>query len=143
MSIASLRLFGCVDYGEAHGFADRVALREGDLLEPLVNEPPVDVIVSNPPYISDSEWAEVPANVKDHEPELALRSGRDGLDAIRRLIEAAPRHLAEGGWLLIECAASNAELACELMAGSDRLEAGDVLSDVEGLPRVATARRTG
>lgn len=58
-----------------------------------------DLVVSNPPYIceGDSHLADL-----QHEPQLALTSGPDGLDAIRTIVQDAPLHLREGGWLLLE-----------------------------------------
>ncbi len=87
-----------------HGVIDRVDLRVGSLYEPLdeghVNT--FDLIVSNPPYVSDAEWARCDTNVKDFEPETALRGGVDGLDVIRPLVAHSPNYLKSGGWLAIE-----------------------------------------
>ena len=58
-----------------------------------------DLIVSNPPYIADDD---VHLAALEHEPLMALTSGADGLDAIRRIIREAPRYLASSGWLLLE-----------------------------------------
>lgn len=126
---------------EAHGLTGRVELRHGHLLGPLRDDGPFDLIVSNPPYIPDHEWPDVPPNVKDHEPHLALRGGHDGLDLIRGLIKDAPPLLAAGAWIMIEAAASNAHDAAALMIADGRYDAHDVLDDVDGLPRVAIARR--
>ena len=59
------------------------------------------MIVSNPPYIAASD-AHLGQGDLRFEPTSALASGADGLDAIRQIIEAAPRHLGNGGWLLLE-----------------------------------------
>ena len=84
-----------------HGVADRVHLREGDLLAALPG--PVDVIVSNPPYIPTGELASLPPDVR-REPVAALDGGRDGLAVTRRLVRAAPGYLRSGGRLLVEMA---------------------------------------
>lgn len=60
---------------------------------------PFDAIITNPPYIRDDD-PHMPA--LRHEPRQALTSGADGLDDIRHIIDAAPRYLRDGGWLLIE-----------------------------------------
>ena len=84
-----------------HGVADRVHLREGDLLAALPG--PVDVIVSNPPYIPTGELASLPPDVR-REPVAALDGGRDGLAVTRRLVRDAPGYLRSGGRLLVEMA---------------------------------------
>jgi len=126
---------------QRHGVGGRVSLREGDLLAALEGEERFDVIVSNPPYIPDDEWGDVPANVKDHEPGIALRGGVDGLEFVRRLLSGAPGLLVEGGLLLVEVAASRAEEAAGLARGNGKLRDVEVVRDCEGLLRVVVARR--
>lgn len=119
-----------------------IELLEGPALEPLrAGDRPrrVDVICSNPPYISDVAWAEVPPNVKDYEPASALRGGPDGLAVIRPLIESAPAHLAPGGRLVVEIASSLRENVLEIAASVPRLGEPRVLEDHEGLWRVFVA----
>lgn len=123
-----------------HGLGKRIEFREGDLLEPLAGEV-FDLIASNPPYIPDDEWHAVAANVKDYEPELALRGGADGNALVGRLIAGAPPLLSAGGWMLIEVAASRAEEAASLVATDGRYDGVEVLEDCDGLPRVVVARR--
>src|SRR5262249_17341823 len=127
-----------------HRVADRLDLLQGDLLAPLDGHPAglhLHYIVANPPYIPDHEWEQVPANVKDYEPHLALRAGADGLDIVRRLIAEAPPRLRPGGLLCVEIASSSAGTAAELAKGDGRLTDARVASDFEGLPRVLVARR--
>lgn len=82
-----------------HGLLERLHFLEGDLLAPLPE--PVDIIVSNPPYIAEDEWDSLPVSVQQ-EPALALLAGSDGLDAVRRLLAQAPAKLKSGGMLLVE-----------------------------------------
>jgi release factor glutamine methyltransferase len=74
---------------EALGVKDRVALLLGDLLEPIPEGRPIDVIVSNPPYIRSAEIETLAPDVKDYEPRGALDGGPDGLEVYRRLVPAA------------------------------------------------------
>jgi ribosomal protein L3 glutamine methyltransferase len=85
---------------ERHGVADQVALLEGDLWSPVAGRR-YDLIVSNPPYVSDREMEVLPPEYA-HEPELGLRSGPDGLDVVAKIIAGARAHLRPGGVLVVE-----------------------------------------
>ncbi len=122
----------------AHGVSSSIDFRPGDLLEPLSGFKP-RYLVSNPPYISDAEWAEVAPNVKDYEPTLALRGGKDGLDYIRTLIAKAPATLDRPGQLVLEIAAAQKAAVLDLVKQSPGLSNPRVLADHEGLPRVLVA----
>jgi release factor glutamine methyltransferase len=130
-----------------HGVIDRLELLAGDLLTPLAEHPPtrgegsLDYLVSNPPYIPDDEWAAVEPNVKDYEPHIALRGGRDGMDFVRRLVAEGARYVRPGGLLLIELAESRAGEGLELIKGHPLLADARVLKDFLGKPRVIVARR--
>jgi len=83
-----------------HGVGDRLRLHRGDVYAPL-GDARYDLIVSNPPYVSDVEMQELPAEYL-HEPDLALRAGADGLDVVRRILDGLSRHLEPGGALFVE-----------------------------------------
>ncbi len=138
------------------GLADRVEFRQGDLYAPL-GEERFDYLLSNPPYISDAEWADVLPNVKEYEPPHALRSGRDGLDHLRPLIARASHHLlpqtsggtsgdvsgGEGGsQALFEIAASQAGAVTQLAQASRGLTNPKILKDHERRPRVLVVDAT-
>lgn len=78
----------------------RVALHEGDLLQPVSG--PFDIIVANLPYIAADEWSLVDDAVKSYEPMIALDGGADGLDLILKLLQQAPRKLRAGGAVFLE-----------------------------------------
>lgn len=126
---------------EKHSVADRVEFRAGRTWEPLTGEP-FHYVVSNPPYISDAEWSEVPRNVKDHEPVTALRGGQDGLEVIRELVAGAAGRLRRGGQLVVEIAASQKDAALNLVGREPGLSNARVLADHERLPRVLITDRT-
>jgi ribosomal protein L3 glutamine methyltransferase len=94
---------------ERHAVADQVALLEGDLWGPVTGRR-YDLIVSNPPYVSDVEMAMLPPEYV-HEPDLGLRSGPQGLDVIRRILAGARQHLRPGGVLVVEVGDSAAAVA--------------------------------
>jgi ribosomal protein L3 glutamine methyltransferase len=83
-----------------HGLEDRVVLLEGDLWAPVAGRR-YDLIVSNPPYVSDDAMAALPPEYA-HEPELGQRSGPEGLDVVARILAGAREHLRPGGVLVVE-----------------------------------------
>jgi release factor glutamine methyltransferase len=85
---------------EALELSNRVELIRGDLFANCAGT--FDLVVSNPPYIGETERQDLPPEVRDYEPGIALFSGRDGLDLIRRLVAETTERLNENGWLLIE-----------------------------------------
>ena len=127
---------------ERMGLSDRIEFACGDLLGALSEHPTaghadaLDFLVANPPYIPDDEWDAVPANVKEHEPALALRGGMDGLALARPVLTEGPRLVKPGGLVLVEVAASRAEEARTLAADVPEVAHAEVLQDFEGLDRV-------
>ena len=123
-----------------HCVSDRIDFMQGDLLAPLSGRR-VRYLVSNPPYISDREWDAVASNVKDYEPESALRGGLDGLAYLRPIIEHAYEYLEGPAQVVVEISSSQKQLVLELIEQAKWLSNGHVLVDHEGLPRVAVADR--
>jgi len=127
----------------AHGVAGRIAFRAGDLLEPFRAEGlggRVDFILSNPPYVSESELPGLMPEVRDYEPHAALLGGVDGLDAHRRLARDAPEFLRPGGHLLAEIGLGQEPAVRGLYDGQPRLDLLAVAPDLAGIPRVLIAR---
>ncbi len=94
-----------------HGVDDRVRIVEGDLCGPLGEaglEGHLAAVISNPPYITDDQLADLQPEVRCFEPMLALAGGSDGLAVHRRLIDAAAPYLAPGGLLVLEVGAGQA-----------------------------------
>lgn len=92
---------------EKHGVDDRIQFMVGNLLDRRPG--PVDLIVSNPPYVSADEWASLPSTIRHHEPRLALDGGADGLEVIRRLVSQSQGLLEPGGSLLVEIGAGQGD----------------------------------
>ena len=99
-----------------------------------------DLIVSNPPYISEQEYASLPAGIRAFEPALALKGGEDGLAFYRRIVRAAPAHLRPGGMLMLEIGEGQADAVRGLLkeAGFDKIA---VWKDYAGLHRIAAAEK--
>lgn len=92
-----------------HGVERRVRVLPGDLYGP-VGAARYDIIVSNPPYVSEAEMAGLPAEYR-REPAMGLMAGADGLDVVRRILAGAARHLSPGGILVVEVGDSAERLA--------------------------------
>lgn len=125
-----------------HGVRERVALVAGDLLTALGPRAVVDVVVSNPPYIPD-HGTDVAVDVARHEPAAALYAGRDGLDAVRRLIADTARVLRPGGRLVVEIGAGQADAVATAAAQDGGWTAASFLQDLQGIRRVALLSRPG
>ena len=123
-----------------NGVADRVRFFKGDLLEAVAGEH-FDIVISNPPYVPESDHATLDVEVRDYEPAQALFAGEDGLQIYRRLIPAAFGALVPGGFLALEIgygqrAGIEALLVREGFAGIK------FIPDLQGIARVAVARRS-
>ena len=90
----------------------QVQLLHGDLLAPLPEA--VDIIVANLPYISSTVYPKLEAGVRDYEPKLALEAGSEGLDAIARLLQQAPRYLRPEGAIFLEISYDQGEAVMAL-----------------------------
>jgi len=128
-----------------HQMHTHIQFRVGDLYEVLHADEvgAFDLIVANPPYISDAEWDECPANVREYEPASALRGGGDGMRVVTPLVWQAAKWLKPGGRLFVEIAASHAAAARALVQSCADLAFCSVHKDHEALDRVLVADRRG
>ncbi len=125
----------------AHGVEARITFLHGDLLDPLLERGErLDLVVSNPPYVVDSEIPELAPEVKEHEPRMALSGGADGLATIARLLEGVGAVLDPGGVVVMEIGIDQNRQVAErvISAGLDLLR---IASDLAGIPRVVVARK--
>ena len=107
-----------------------VTLHAGDWWQPLAGQR-FDLALSNPPYIAQAD-PHLPA--LSHEPRLALVSGADGLDALRRIVADAAGHLEPGGWLLVEHGHDQAPAVRTLFLNAGFVEV-ETRSDLSGIGR--------
>ncbi len=124
-----------------HGVEAQVDLREGDLLACLPAEPKFDIVASNPPYITTAEMRELPRDVKDFEPHLALAGGERGTDVIARLVPQAAERLVAGGTLLLEISPMIDNDVRQLVAADGRFDLELTKKDLAGHARVVPAKR--
>jgi len=123
----------------AHGVGERVRFFESDLLGP-VRYQAFDMIVSNPPYIAEADRETLDAEVREFEPARALFAGPSGLEIYERLIPQAFERLREGGWLLLEIGAGQESALRRLLHAWGSV---GFVDDLQGIPRVAVAQRSG
>jgi len=116
-----------------------IIFKQGDLFECIPNDELFDLIISNPPYVTEEEYKDLMSEVRDHEPKLALTAGSDGLDILRRMIPEATAHLTAGGHLAVETGYLQGETVRELMeqAGFGQVK---IIKDLAGLDRVVSGR---
>jgi len=120
-----------------HQLQTRITFRQGDL---LAGFPPnhFDLVVSNPPYVGESEEDQVQLEVRKFEPRTAVFAGHSGLEVIARLVPQAADALKPGGWLVMEISGT-------IVAGVNRLlqtwNQVRTINDLQGIPRVAAAQK--
>lgn len=122
--------------------AGRVRLTEGSWFDALPEElrGSFHVIVSNPPYVGEREYGNLPPEVRDHEPREALVGGPTGLEALAEIVAGAPAWLVADGALVCELAPHQAASGVELALAAGFAEA-QVKPDLAGRDRVLVARR--
>jgi release factor glutamine methyltransferase len=120
---------------------DRINFVESDLLSAVEQPDSFDIICSNPPYVSESEYTELSPTVRDFEPRGALVSGPDGTEIIARLFEETPDRLSAGGRLIIELSPMIAD-ACQVLA-QENPAFGDLrfIKDLDGHRRILSVQR--
>lgn len=130
---------------ERHGVNDRIEFLKGDLLEPLETyhlENSVDVLASNPPYVSEGHAGLIQREVRDWEPRAALFGGVEGLDFYRRLLVEGLTLVKPGGYMIFEIGYNQLDAITEIVAALE-WELVDVVNDLQGIPRTVTLRRPG
>ena len=120
-----------------HQLESRIQFHETDLLTGLeVNS--FDFVVSNPPYVGESEADQVQLEVRKFEPQNAVFAGPSGLEVIKRLIPAAEAALKPEGSLVVEISGTIVEGVRGLLTGWNDVR---IINDLQGIPRVASARK--
>lgn len=123
---------------ERLGLADRAVFLVSDWDSGV--EGRFDLIVSNPPYIPSGDIAELPQEVRLHDPVRALDGGKDGLAAYRILAELAGRRLRPSGVMVVELGIGQEEPVAELMRAAGLSVDGAARPDLSGIPRALVVR---
>jgi release factor glutamine methyltransferase len=119
------------------GLEQRVQFRQSDLLGAYQGGQ-FDFVVSNPPYVGESEADKVQKQVREFEPKIAVFSGVEGMDIYKRLIPQAYAVLKPGGWFVTEIGYSIEDQVKQCLAGWSEIQ---TKADLQGIPRVVVARK--
>jgi release factor glutamine methyltransferase len=124
-----------------HGLGGRIELLKGDLFEPIIPIGPAkfDLIVCNPPYVSQAQFEKLAKNVKDFEPRVALAAGADGLDIIKRIIADATQFLKPASALMLEIGNEQGPAVRNLLENTGRFATIAIEKDYQNLDRLAIA----
>ncbi len=124
-----------------HQVIDRLELRQSDGFASIERALRFDLVVANPPYVSDREMRSLQREVQ-REPALALAGGPDGFEVIRRLLIDAPGHLNTGGYFIFEIGFGQGERVKELFDPAT-WELIEIRNDLAGIPRTVVLRKPG
>lgn len=124
-----------------HDVAGHIEFIHSDLFTEIEGQAKFDMIVSNPPYVTQSELAGLQPDVRLHEPVLALDGGQDGLDVIRRIVADAASYLTDGGTLLLEIDSSQAQAVTEIIRSTQSYSEVSLRNDLAGRARVIRTRK--
>lgn len=116
----------------------RIKFQETDLLHGLPFNY-FDFVVSNPPYVGESEEDAVQLEVRKHEPRAAVFAGPSGTEVIERLIPQAHAALKPGRWLMMEISGTIADTVQQLLRGWAQVK---TIPDLQGIPRVIVANKS-
>lgn len=127
-----------------HGVGNRITFVHGNLFKAFNRfylKGKVQLILSNPPYVSKSEYAKLSPSIRRYEPRRALYAGRTGLEFHQRIIKETPDYLKPGGYLLLEMGLGQAKPLQQILANNGYFDNIKVLRDYQGIKRVIIAQR--
>jgi len=118
-----------------HDSLEKIEFRRSDFFSALTNGERFDLIVSNPPYIREPDYAALPPEVKA-DPKIALTAGEDGLAAIRLILREAPNYLTDNGRIMFEIGFGQSAAVAELTEEDDRYREIDIIRDLNNIDRL-------
>ena len=126
-----------------HCVENKITFLQGSFFEPLKDkglEGKIDIMLSNPPYVSKKDMEKLQPEIKEYEPPIALYGGEDGLDSYGTIIPQALPYLKKGGYLILEIGYGQAEGVKELFAQHPAYSKIEIIKDLSGIERVVKAR---
>ncbi|UCG14491.1 MAG: peptide chain release factor N(5)-glutamine methyltransferase [Deltaproteobacteria bacterium] len=141
LSTAALRL--ARENAHRHKLGGRIHFVRGDLLAGIpVCAEGFNVVVTNPPYVSQTEFQRLPREIRNHEPRHALDGGPDGLAVISCIVKEAPGLLRPSGGLFLEMGAGQSGIVSKQVARNKQYRYSYILRDYSGLDRVLVAEKS-
>ncbi len=125
---------------EQHQLTDRVSVVESNLMD-TVPDNSVDFVLSNPPYVTEAEYAKLDKTVREHEPRMALVGGATGMEIIEPLASQAAKKLVANGWFICELSPMIADQVESLMASTNQWTNITIVKDLARLKRLVVAQR--
>lgn len=123
---------------ERHKTAKRISFICTNFLS-CFKEESVDIVISNPPYVSNSDFFRLESDVKDFEPKVSLLGGEDGLSCMTKIVSQAGRVLKNRGWCIVEVGAGQSEIVSEIFKGVGFKKVSTV-KDLTGIERVVKGK---
>jgi len=129
-----------VENAHLHKVNDKITFFLGRHLKGIKQkENQFDFIVSNPPYLSKSDWERAQPEIREHEPPDSLLGGEDGMDFYRTIIPDTSNLLSENGFLLLEVGIGQAEIVSDIIKKTASYSRVKLIKDLSGIKRVVKA----
>lgn len=139
VDISSNALMVALENAQKLDLIKRVVYRKSDIFSALREGEVFDIVVSNPPYISEKDYKNLDTTVKDFEPKIALLAKNDGYEFYEKIISQAKKYVKYGGYILFECGQNQAQKIC-MMLERNGFQVSDVVRDLAGIERVVAAQ---
>lgn len=143
--ISSDALIVAIENAKMNKVENQIEFFQGDLFEPLKNknlEEKIDCVVSNPPYVSEDEFDQLPKEIRDYEPVVALKSGQEGMSFHKKITEGAVDFLKRDGILALEVGLGQAKQVAAFLEKFDKFKHIEIKKDLGGIERIVIAVKT-
>ncbi len=127
---------------DQHEVTQRIRFIKSDLLGAVQAPSEFDIVCTNPPYVSESEYDELSRSVRDHEPKAALVAGPKGTEVIERILAETPKRIRAGGQLIIELSPMIAGACLKMSQDSEDFTDARLIKDIEGHKRILSMKRS-
>lgn len=126
---------------KTHAVSDRIRWFSGDLFANVESADVFDFVLSNPPYVSEQEYQQLPLHIREYEPRGALLAGEQGTEVIERIVAESTARTAKGGWLLLEISPMIEGAVRQIFDSHREWQLKSIAKDHAGHARVVQARR--
>ncbi len=138
--ISERALSYAMENAKTHGVSSQIHFQKSDLFSAFDSSQKFDLIISNPPYLTEEEWKHLAPHIREFEPPEALRGGAHGIDFHLRILNSAPQFLMPSGVVVLEIAPSQAVMLKEYLTRQKNIANFEVIQDYEHRERVLVVR---